>query len=116
VDSKLWEALDLVRSKNMTKRMRDDGQGGHCALGFLDLAHYGEAHYWYDPTWINTDEYLADWNVLGEVMIEMFPERAVPGAMVSTNVASINNHVLTTKEDLELAFEKAAIRRDEILL
>lgn len=116
--NKLWEALVLVREGKMTKNIRSDGNGAHCALGFLEMAHYGEAFSLQFPIMNDGSEFAKDREALGAVMSEIFPKRS-RGMSFSDwagySVASVNNHPDTTKEDLELVFEKAAIRRDELV-
>lgn len=113
--NQLWNALVLVREGKMCKHTRDDGMGGHCALGFLDVAYNtaGLARYAdFVP------EGKRDIEILASTMSDMFPDRM---CLEFTDhhggiVAYINNHDDTTQDDLELAFEKAAIRRDELVV
>jgi hypothetical protein len=118
-DSKLWEALDLVRKgQRLAKGTRDDRRGGHCALGFLEVAYFGVAFHPQFPMANDGSPLAKDREVLGTVLMELFPERCSSiwaDGWVGHTVASINNHPDTTLGDLELAFEKAAIRRDEVL-
>lgn len=116
--SKLWEALDLLRTKGMVKWTRSDGVG-HCALGLLDEVYRHQHVY-------RIDGYEKDVGALNAVHRELFPGRAEAifqgsyrhkGIYVgpTTTLADFNNHPDTTQQDLEQVFEKAAIRTDEVL-
>ena len=112
--SKLWTALALVREGELCKRTRDNGSGAHCALGFLDEA------YGFNCITRSTPETAKDVRLLAETLLELFPDRH-NGYFGNVNrdgwiVADINNHGDTTQADIELAFEKAAIRCDELVI
>lgn len=117
MESKLRDALELVRNGEMCKEVLRGDNGSHCSLGFLLAAHGFELH-------THDDEaYMADTLILGQVLGELFPERT--GDLAPWNAtdeligigitAAVNNHPDTVKEDLIVAFGKAAIKAEEII-
>ena len=119
----LWRALDLIRSGGMCKGMRSDPVGNHCALGFVDVV-LGRV------TCNLREEAPNEVKVLADCATSLFPERVDVMADVyncitariygmefhpAAQLAAFNNHPDTTKDDLEVVFEKAAIRMDEVL-
>lgn len=117
MDSKLWEALDLVRERQMLKGLRGEMGGNHCALGFLDEVYDGQLVEC-------VREALPDVKILARTAAEAFPGREDPRmdpfnfgkkGNPFNELAAFNNHIDTTKADLELVFEKAAIKSDEVL-
>ena len=115
---KLWEALDELRKGMMIKHRRDDGTPGHhCALGFLDKVYGRNFQDFWEDGHDKTTEGKKDDAVLAGIIKEHFPDR-IEGCFFSGDnwtVANFNNHPLTTQTDLEMVFEKAAIKADEIL-
>lgn len=122
METRLWDALDKLHKGRMIKGDRNDGQGGHCALGLIDAVMIDTGCYWLDR---KDDD--ADHVALRYAVEAMFPERSDP-ALDTFNVgldagifpnqaviAAFNNHPDTSKDDLISVFEKAAIRRDEVL-
>ncbi len=111
--NRLWKALDLLRSGRMIKHFRNDGNGGYCALGLLDAVHTGDYE--------NYDDDVTALNKVADELFEPRPPHAYAGlylggsAGAHSKLADFNNHPATTQADLELVFEKAAIRADEVL-
>ena len=120
----LWDALDAVRDGTMIKGRLSDSTGGHCALGFINKAC------WQPTVRGVVFDSMADIQILASVAAELFPDRVDykkdvfntwesadrdPAKIPTAQVAAFNNHPATTKADLELVFEKAAIKADEVL-
>ena len=112
---KLWETVDLIRSRGMCKGVYDGSNGSHCALGFIAEAHDMAGYMTYVVP--SSHPSRSDMETVATVIREVFPDR-VPLAYADTDagtIACFNNDAETTKDDLELVFEKAAIRSDEII-
>jgi hypothetical protein len=130
VKDSLWKGLDWLRAHGMTKFIREDGQHRNCALGVLDRVYANSGSY------VKGSDYDQDVNRLVATAMELFPaerfEGWVPkglgygrgayavgegfmGLVNYARLANFNNHPDTTQADLELVFEKAAIKSDEVL-
>lgn len=142
-ENRLWAALDLLRSGGMVKWLRQDSEGRHCALGLLDEAHrldrrrYSDGeHEGYNAdamALVDTARELFPERMaaVDGMYLTPFPTAfviAVDGQLHITSepdqrdplrdmgrIAEFNNHADTTQADLELVFEKTAIRQDEVL-
>jgi hypothetical protein len=61
-------------------------------------------------------DYANDLNILAQICEEQFPERVHPEyGNPAGLVVSVNNHLDTTFEDVEMLMEKAAVRAEELL-
>lgn len=98
-----WKALDILRERGMIKGHLEN-ENGVCAIGALRLAMTDPPpHPVIIPPSITTQ--------LGKIAGELFPGRS----SVKNSVIGFNDHPDTTQEDLELVFEKTAIKQDELL-
>lgn len=95
-ETKLWDALDLLRRDGWCKDVAETGDGRRCLLGAGVAAGY------------STDDCFA----LHAVAKEQYPERLRLRTDLSP-AAAFNDHPDTTFADVERVIEKAAIRRLE---
>lgn len=121
-DTKLWEALDLLRTGGMVAYEFGNAEGQHCARGLLREVYAGN---YMIPEDLDNAALAADIVAIDAIIAEQFPERRSPycAALVGSQplvlmlneMAQFNNDDATTQDELELVFEKAAMRRDEVL-
>lgn len=99
------DALDLLRKDGWCKNNLHQPTGERCAYGALLDVQEGRAF-----------DLMCD---LGDVASDLFPIRAgfISGfsgrGRMSGGALQVNNHPDTTFEDIEVIFEKAAIRAAE---
>lgn len=74
---------------------------GWCSLGRLDQACN------------NSYGYVEAWQTLGRVFNDLFPDRLGENPEFEDPIPMVNDHPDTTFEDIQAAFEKAAVRWEE---
>lgn len=103
-ETKLWEALDLLRRDGWVQKAGRSG-AKRCAVAALCEVH--------NYTGGENVAFALDNTALTNAAMEQFPERICPG--LTDNVVYFNDHYRTVFEDVELVYVKAATKRDEAL-
>lgn len=112
--TKLREALALLREEGWVKGYLIRPGIGRCSLGALGAVHEVKCNL---PTssviseLMRSPESSRDLMTLGRVMGELFPNRVIDG--IAGNRVLVFNDDEAEWSEIEQAFEKAAIRREE---
>ncbi len=114
VSENCWKALALIRkgwTKSRWSRLGRAKNGEfiqtYCAVGALEMAITGQV--WKGSA--RDSRIVDESDALWATAKELFPDRCYG----LCSIMDFNDHSMTTQEDIELVFEKTAIKYDEVL-
>ena len=120
------QAMKVVATRGHAKFTSQDELGQCCVSGAVAQVHFGDPWGWrqhYRVGW-SSDDYTQDpkvapmieaLRIIGDVAEEQFPERTQAGGSRTDKAIVFNNDFRTTKEDVLLVMDKAAVRLDEAI-